>query len=97
MKTDAKTSETRLIGRVVEKREDRTDEAFPVVISTDHGDYRVEPNPLSEELFDRLDMKVEVVGFLERDKEGTRRIRVTDYKLLPDDEDLSSDVQDEGD
>jgi uncharacterized protein YuzE len=86
MKRNNADKEIELVGHVVEVKTDGNEDDFAVAISTEEGTHRVEHNELGEELFDRLDMKVEVVGFWNLHEDGSRRLRVTDYRLLPEDE-----------
>ena len=67
---------------------DGNDEIISFELSTDDDSYYVEKNALWYELVDLCDTHVEVTGMVTEEKDGTKRILVTDYEPL---EDMDSD------
>jgi hypothetical protein len=87
MKKKGAEKEITISGYVIESEWDDSDDLVAVGIETDDDEeYLIEPDELGEELFDRLDRRVEVTGIVQKDKDGNMRIKVTDYRLLEDDE-----------
>lgn len=81
MSSDGSSREITIVGYV-----SAIDDDDAIIISTDEDNYLVELDELGEELADRLDSKVEVTGTLKKDKEGMKRIVLSDYRLLDDEE-----------
>jgi hypothetical protein len=96
MKKKGEEKEITISGYVIESEWDDSDDLVAVGIETDEDEeYLIEPDALGEELFDRLDRRVEVTGMVQKDKEGNMRIKVTDYRLLEDDEEDPFEEEDE--
>lgn len=97
MSSNGSSREVTIVGYV-----SAIDDDDAIIISTDEDNYLVELDELGEELADRLDSKVEVTGMLKKDKEGMKRIVLSDYRLLDDEEeeeyyDYDEDDEDERD
>jgi hypothetical protein len=82
MKREDSTEEIIITGYVTPTDWDWNDEVSAVSIETHDDMYALEPNSLDEELFNELDSEVEVTGFREKDRDGTKRITVTSYEVL---------------
>jgi hypothetical protein len=57
-------------------------DVISICIETDDGEYMVENNKISQELYELLDDEVEVTGIIKKGKDGTNWIRVMDYEPL---------------
>jgi hypothetical protein len=96
MKKKGAEKEITISGYVIESEWDDSDDLVAVGIETDEDEeYLIEPDELGEELFDRLDRRVEVTGIVQKDKDGNMRIKVTDYRLLEDDEEAPFEEEEE--
>jgi hypothetical protein len=96
MKKKGAEKEITISGYVIESEWDDSDDLVAVGIETDEDEeYLIEPDELGEELFDRLDKRVEVTGIVQKDKDGNMRIKVTDYRLLEDDEEAPFEEEEE--
>lgn len=97
MKKNSPEKEITITGYVIESEWDDSDDLIAVGIETDEDEeYVVDPDELGEELFDRLDKRIEATGVVRKDKDGAKRIKVTDYQLLEDEEDyFEDDYEDE--
>jgi hypothetical protein len=82
MKREDSSEEITITGYVTPRDWDWNDVVSAVSIETHDDVYAIEPNSLGEELFSELDSEVEVTGFLEKDRDGTKRITVTSYEVL---------------
>jgi hypothetical protein len=70
---------------------DDDDDIVGFELSADDDSYDVEQNALWYELVELCDTHVEVTGMVTEEKDGTKRILVTDYEPL---EDMDSDDDD---
>jgi hypothetical protein len=68
-----------------------------ISITTDDEDYRVELDKVGEELFDYLDVDVEVTGTVQQEKNGTKYIRVTNYEVLEEEYESEQGFLDDAD
>jgi hypothetical protein len=98
MKKNKFEKEETLIGFILPSNWDNDDNVTGISISTDDDEYMVENNKLGEELFDFLDEDVRVTGLVTDEKDGTKRITISDYEILElADEEESLDYGDEED
>lgn len=86
MKKQKPQQEVTLTGYIVPEEWDSNDNVVAIGLTTDEDDYSIELNKMGEELFDFLDEDVEITGFVKEDKDGTKRITVTGYEILPSDD-----------
>lgn len=63
---------------------DSDDIITAIGIENEEDEYVVEYNDLWEELLDYLDHELEVIGTINEDNDGTKRINVSDYEVLSD-------------
>ena len=91
-----KTKEENIRGYVVPTDWDNDDHVIEVSIQTDNDDFEVDQNGLGKELLEFLDKEVEVTGIVHEDRYGMKRITVSDYEVLSeeDDEDEREDDDD---
>ena len=81
-------SEITISGLLMADEWDDDDDIIGFELSADDDSYYVEKNALWHELLDLCDTHVEVTGMVTEEKDGTKRILVTDYEPL---EDMDSD------
>jgi len=93
-KQPVKEREETIVGYVLPAEWDNEDNVISISISTEDDDYVVELNKLGEELFDFLDEDVEVTGVIREDRDGTKRIRVTNYEVLEETEEDHDEDED---
>lgn len=91
MKKEDSSEEITITGYVTPTDWDWDDAVSGVSIETHDDEYMVDPNRLGEELFSELDSEVEVTGFLEKGRDGTKRITVTSYDVLTEAGDREED------
>ncbi|MGD9320685.1 MAG: hypothetical protein PVH99_11995 [Desulfobacteraceae bacterium] len=91
MKREDSPEEITITGYVTPTEWDWNDDVSAVSVETHDDMYAVQPNSLGEELFSELDSEVEVTGFLEKDRDGARRITVTSYEVLTEAGDREED------
>ena len=86
-------SEITISGLLMATEWDDDDDIVSFELSADDDSYDVEQNALWYELVELCDTHVEVTGMVSEEKDGTKRILVTDYEPL---EDMDSDEDDIG-
>ena len=84
-------SEITISGLLMATEWDDDDDIVNFEISAHDDSYDVEENALWHELVELCDTHVEVTGMVTEEKDGTKRILVTDYEPL---EDMDSDDDD---
>ena len=84
-------SEITISGLLMATEWNDDDDIIDFELSADDDSYDVEQNALWHELVDLCDTQVEVTGMVTEEKDGTKRILVTDYEPL---EDMDSDDDD---
>lgn len=96
MKKNKSEKEETIAGYILPSEWDNDDNVIAISISTDDDEYLVEKNKLGEELLDFLDEDVRVTGTVNEEKDGTKRITITDYEILElaDEEDYRYDEDD---
>ena len=77
-------SEITISGLLMADEWDDEDDIIGFELSADDDSYYVEKNALWHELLDLCDTHVEVTGMVTEEKDGTKRILVTDYEPLED-------------
>jgi len=88
-----------MCGYVAASEWDAGDNVVAINILTDDGEYDVELNELGVELYDFLDEDIEVTGILKKGRNGTKLLKVTNYKPLgnrgydPEDDDYEYDSE----
>jgi hypothetical protein len=82
MKREDSSEEITINGYVTPTDWEWNDDVCAVSLETYDDIYAIEPNSLGKELFSELDSEVQVTGFLEKDRDGTKRITVTSYEVL---------------
>jgi hypothetical protein len=98
MKKNKSEKEETLVGFILPSEWDNNDNVTGISISTDDDEYLVENNKLGEQLFDFLDEDVRVTGLVTEEKDGTKRITISDYEILElTDEEEDFDYADEED
>ena len=80
MKKRKKIKEKTITGYVTAANWDFNGNMISICIETDNGEYMVEDNDLSQELFELLDEEVELTGIIKKGKDGTNWIKVMDYE-----------------
>jgi hypothetical protein len=82
MKRGDPPKEVTVVGRVHPRETDNEGTVIGIRIATDEGDLVVDINELGQELFDFLDEKVRATGTVRIERNGKRKIRVTDYEVV---------------
>ncbi len=82
MKQDEDTMEITFSGYVVATDWDDDDNVTALEIISDDDNYYVEKNALWDELVDLSEEDVEITGIVMEERDGTKRIEVTDYDAL---------------
>ncbi|MBC8485390.1 MAG: hypothetical protein ISS66_02100 [Desulfobacteraceae bacterium] len=80
MKKRKPIKEKTITGYVISADWDLNGDVISICIETDNGEYMVEDNDLSQELFELLDEEVELTGIIKKGKDGTNWIKVMDYE-----------------
>lgn len=73
-----------LVGWVVPGNSDNEGNVIGINFQVDKARYVIELNELGQELFDFLEEEVRVDGITSTARNGTKRIRVTSYEVLRD-------------
>jgi hypothetical protein len=81
-------SEITISGLLMATEWDNDDDIIDFELSADDDSYNVEQNALWYELVELCDTHVEVTGMVTEEKDGTKRILVTDYESM---EEMESD------
>ncbi len=81
----SRRKEVTLTGYIVPADWDSDDNVISICFATEEDEYIIEPNKISEALFDLLDEDLEVTGFLGEEEDGARHLTITGYDVLPDD------------
>ncbi len=87
MKLDEDTMDITFPGYVVATDWDDDDNVTGLEIIADDDTYCVEKNALWDELVDLSQEDVEITGIVFEERDGTKRIEVTDYDVLDEIED----------
>ena len=99
MQKNNQDKEMTLCGYVAASEWDAGDNVVAINILTDVGEYDVELNELAVELYDFLDEDIEVTGILKKGRNGTKLLKVTNYKPLgnrgydPEDDECLEEVK----